>query len=403
MVIKRQRRNRHFQLWLTRWLGLGILWFLVGMVLFSSHKPYRQGLIFLYWLPVVILLASRWPMVRELWQRAWPLITALGVLIAWAALSLLWSPDDDVVRQLKRLLFVVLFLFGFAFFGLLRPESTNGLLRLACHLLALSCLIALVIQYAGGDFTHRAGGLGQLEHPILGGYAIAVAALMLAFLPHPKYRGLWVASLIVMLALIVMTQSRGLWVALLSALIAMAVLRGGRAIWAVAGLLLVVATVGFVQFQEVILARGMSYRPEIFQASLEMILQRPWLGLGLGGSYELKLASTETLMPHSHNLFTHVAIELGLIGLALWLAVWGCVLHAAWQCREQAFGRGLLAVMLFCTAAQLFDGGQLWDSPRADWFFTWLPVGLGLFLLTGRPPPASQPQTSGRFRSEKTP
>lgn len=400
MIITQQSGNRQFQHWLTLWLGLGILWFLVGIVLFSSHKPYRQGLIFLYWLPVVILLVSRWPAVRELWQRARPLIAALGVLIAWAAISLLWTPEDDLIRQFRRLLFVVLFLLGFALFGLLRPQNVTTLLRLACHFLALSCLVALVTQYAGGDFTHRAGGLGQLEHPILGGYAIAVAALLLAFLPHPRYRALWGTSLLIMLALVIMTQSRGLWVALLAALMAMALLRGERTTWIVTGLLLFVAAIGFLQFREVILERGLSYRPEIFHASLDMILQRPWFGLGLGGGYELQLASVEEPMPHSHNLFAHVAIELGLIGLLFWLAVWCCLLNVAWAHREIALGRALLAVLLFCTVAQLFDGGQLWESPRADWFFTWLPVGLGLFLLTGQHMSGSQHGSTYELKSE---
>ncbi|WOD12213.1 O-antigen ligase family protein [Pseudomonas sp. NyZ704] len=378
----------HFQQRLDKWLGLGILWFLVGIVLFESHKPYRQGLIFLYWVPVVMLLATQLPVVKDVWRRAKPVVIVLGILIVWAALSLLWSPDDRALRELRRLLFVSLFLSGFAFFGLQRPQSVNGLLRLACHLLALSCLVALVSQYAGSsDLTIRAEGLGQLDHPILGGYAIAVAVMLLAFLPHPQYRVLWLASLLVMVMFIILTQSRGLWLAFLSTLMAMAVLRGGRTIWIATAVLLAVAAVGFVQFHELILERGMSYRPEILRASFDMIQQRPWLGLGLGVDYDISVPNSIEPLPHSHNLLAHVAIELGVIGLALWIAVWGCVLHAAWIMRHIALGRALLAVMIFCTVAQMFDGGQLWESPRADWFFTWLPVGLGLCLLTayGRP------------------
>ena len=394
----------HFQHRLAQWLGLGILWFLVGIVLFTSYKPYRQGLIVFYWLPVIILLATRWSLVDEVWQRARPLIIALGALIIWAALSLLWSPDEEAMRLLRRLLFVLLFLTGFAFFGRLRPEGVHGMLRLACHLLALSCLVALIAQYMGSaDLSARAGGLGQLEHPILGGYAIAVAALLLAFLPHPAYRWLWLASLLVMLTLIIMTQSRGLWVAFLSTLMAMAMLRGGRTIWIVTGLLLAVAAVGFVQFQAIILERGMSYRPEILRASFDMIQQRPWLGLGLGGDYVLTVPSSAEIMPHSHNLLAHVTIELGLIGLVLWLAVWGCLLRAAWVLRHLALGRALLAVILFCTVAQLFDGGQLWESPRADWFFTWLPVGLGLCLLASCGVPALGVRPITAVRNENDP
>lgn len=330
------------------------------------------------------MLISRWPLVRKVWQRGKPIIITLGALIAWAAISLVWSPDDDVARQLRRLLFVVLFLYGFAFFGLLRPESVNGLLRLACHFLALSCLVALFLQYSAGHFEHRAGGLGLLEHPILGGYSIAIAVLLLVFLPHPTHKWIWIASMTVMAALIVMTQSRGLWVGLLSALLVLAVLRGERRARIVTCCLLMVAAVGVLQFWEVITVRGMSFRPEILSASFELIQQRPWLGLGIGANYDFQLASTDILISHSHNLFAHIAIELGLVGLLLWLAVWICVFRVAWNSRDLALGRALLAILIFCTIGQLFDGGDLWGSPRADWFFTWLPVGLGLSLVADR-------------------
>lgn len=367
------------QQWLTGWLAVGLLWFLVAITLFPSHKPYHQGLIFFYWLPVVVLLATRWTLLKELWPRAWPILTALGLLIAWAAMSLLWSPDEDGVRQLRRLLFVALFLCGFALFGLLHPERVTDGLRLACHLLAFSCLLALLYQYAVlGDWERRAGGMGLLEHPIMGGYAIAVGSLLLIFLPHSRARWLWSLSLLAMLVLMVMTQSRGLWVALLGALLIMALLRGDRLVWIITGLLLSVAAVGLFQFQELVLERGVSHRPDILQASLDLIQQRPWLGLGLGGSYEFQLV--DLLIPHSHNLYAHVAIELGLVGLGLWLAVWVSAFWVAWQHRQVPLGRALLAVLLFCSLAQLFDGGQLWSSPRAEWFFTWLPIALALCL-----------------------
>ena len=34
---------------LLRWLSTGLLWWLAGMLLLSSHKLYQQGLIVLLW------------------------------------------------------------------------------------------------------------------------------------------------------------------------------------------------------------------------------------------------------------------------------------------------------------------------------------------------------------------
>ena len=49
------------------------------------------------------------------------------------------------------------------------------------------------------------------------------------------------------------------------------------------------------------------------------------------------------MFDHTHNLFTHAAVELGLPGLILWLAVWlRCFVIAV---RERAtFGSALLGM-----------------------------------------------------------
>ncbi|MER8326111.1 O-antigen ligase family protein, partial [Acinetobacter baumannii] len=71
---------------------------------------------------------------------------------------------------------------------------------------------------------------------------------------------------------------------------------------------------------DVITQRGSSYRPEIFQAVLQMIGERPWTGLGLGAEYDV--STVGMVFDHSHNMFTHVAIEIGLPGMLLWIAAW---------------------------------------------------------------------------------
>ena len=73
------------------------------------------------------------------------------------------------------------------------------------------------------------------------------------------------------------------------------------------------------------MARGVSYRPQILMASLQMIAEHPWRGLGLGGDY--KVFADGMYFDHAHNLFTHVAIELGLPGLLLWCAAWLAILY----------------------------------------------------------------------------
>ncbi len=111
------------------------------------------------------------------------------------------------------------------------------------------------------------------------------------------------------------------------------------------------------------------------------MLQLPWLGLGIGSDYQVVTANYPAGFDHSHNLLTHVGIELGLVGLLLWLAVWLCTLLAGWRERATLEGRLLLGSVILASVAVQTDAASIWGTPRAEWFLTWLPVGLALALV----------------------
>lgn len=150
---------------------------------------------------------------------------------------------------------------------------------------------------------------------------------------------------------------------------------------------LAVALLAFWLLEPLVLARGASYRPEILVASLNMIAEHPWRGLGLGGDY--KVFAADMYFDHAHNLFSHVAIELGLPGLLLWCAVWFGVLLEAWKARTSLYGRGIIGIWLFSTLAMQFDAASLTGTPRAEWFISWLPIGLASVLVWARANPGA--------------
>src|SRR5690606_7813880 len=147
---------------------------------------------------------------------------------------------------------------------------------------------------------------------------------------------------------------------------------GGRTQWLLTGTLLLFGIVGYWLFSPYVVARGTSFRPEIFEASLQMIANNPWLGLGLGTDYDITIG--DYLISHSHNVFTHVAIELGLPGLILWVFIWDYCFKTAWFYRRRPEGAGLLTVLIFCSTALLFGGGSILTTPRPEWFASWLPI-----------------------------
>ncbi|HDZ57058.1 MAG TPA: O-antigen ligase domain-containing protein [Pseudomonas xinjiangensis] len=367
------------------WLAAGLYWFTLGIAWSPSNKIYQQGLILLLWLPALLAV---WPLRHRLvilWKHAGCLLVTLGALLVWAAVSASWSESPEALREAKRVGYVVFFLCSLMFFCSQPPLRSVRWLQFSGFGLALAAVVAMVIQYLVGQqpLNMRAVVIGSLGHPIIGGYVVGLAMICWFCLPprSVKFKFIWVIGLIAMLLLIALTQSRGVWVALASTSVSLALLKGGRHTWIAVTILGLVSVVGSWLFLPYILERGSSYRPEIFMMSLEMISERPWLGLGLGSDYTVKADAIQLSFDHSHNLFTHTGIELGLVGLLLWVAVWTQSFIAAWRLRQSSLGVVLFGMLVFSSVALMFDGASLWGSPRPEWFLTWLPVGFALGLL----------------------
>jgi putative inorganic carbon (HCO3(-)) transporter len=176
------------------------------------------------------------------------------------------------------------------------------------------------------------------------------------------FAGVW------MMGILVLTQSRGALLGLGAALVLMVVLRFRRGwvalpVCLVLGLGLMLAVTPTRLFDALSRSQGtvssLDGRLEIWSRAVYMIEDFPFTGVGIGTFTEV----ADTLYPfftfdpgtvtHAHNLFLQIAVDVGLPGLAAWLAIWGAVILAAWkvfragrQSRlvwQMALGAGLLA------------------------------------------------------------
>lgn len=376
-------RMMYARRWAQTWLAIGFLWFLVAIALAPSNKIYQQGLVLFLWLPTLILLWSARGVLVQLWRSQRALCTSVGLLLLWSALSLFWASAEEPGREFKRLLYISFFLL---FFPLLANAGSSRLIQLLQWGgvgLGVGALISIVQFYGvqGQPWVARLFGIGEISHPILGAYVIATAIVwMLHWPPQQRwFQVLWVLSLMCLGAFLVLCQSRGAALALLISMVAMPLWCRDRRSCLIALGAVSVAVLGFALMYSLIMARGSSFRPEIFQASLQMISMHPWAGLGLGSFYEISAVGLQ--FDHTHNMFTHIAIELGIPGMLLWLAVWLCVLREIWRVRSTTFGKGLMGLWLFSTLAMQFDAASLTGTPRAEWFISWLPVGLAMTLV----------------------
>ncbi|HYQ54562.1 MAG TPA: O-antigen ligase family protein [Pseudomonas sp.] len=372
--------------WARAWLGFGLVWFIAAIALAPSNKLYQQGVVLFLWLPTLVLAWSARGVFMEAWRRQPVLWGALLALMLWAGLSLSWSSSEEPGREVKRLVYILMFLMAFPLLAQAGLVRIRHLLQLGGGLLAIAALISIINFYVvlGIPLMGRLEGIGEISHPILGAYVVGAAVLMLLYqVPHKRGAQVaWFVALACLGAFVLLSQSRGAALALvLTAVLAPLWFRDRHSrLIAIAAVL--ASGLAFYMLYNVITARGSSFRPEIFQSVLQMIGEHPWTGLGLGAEY--KVSAAGMLFDHSHNMFTHVAMELGLTGMLLWIAVWLFTLGEIVRARDTVLGKILLALWVYSTMAMQFDAASLTGTPRAEWFVSWLTVGLVMLLPWGR-------------------
>ncbi|WHH51590.1 O-antigen ligase family protein [Pseudomonas sp. Ap32] len=372
--------------WAQAWLGFGLVWFLAAIALAPSNKVYQQGLVLFLWLPTLVLAWSARGVLVQAWRRQPALWGSVLLLLVWSGLSLAWSPAEEPGRELKRLLYILVFLLAFPLLAQLGQARIRQLLLLGSALLALAALLS-IINFYGLQRTPllvRLAGIGEISHPILGAYVIGAAVLLMLYEP-PRQRGLqllWLAALACLGAFAMLSQSRGAILALVITVVMAPLWFRDRHSRVFSVLALLATGLAFLAVYDLIAQRGSSFRPEIFHAVVEMIAAHPWAGLGLGADY--KVSAVGMHFDHTHNMFTHVAVEVGLPGMLLWVMVWLFTLGEIVRARGTLLGKVLLGFWVYSTLAMQFDAASLTGTPRAEWFISWLPVGLAMLLPWGR-------------------
>jgi O-antigen ligase len=215
--------------------------------------------------------------------------------------------------------------------------------------------------------------------------ALGVLLLSLRrFLPRPVQGWAWALSCAGLLAFLVLSKSKGPLIAALCALIFYVVCVPSKRTIVILLITLSCAILSAWLFPEHLLRGGFSYRPELLMVGYQKFLQAPWFGVGVGANYILSVGEAISPLEHAHNLYLHMAIQLGVIGLLLWCLLQAYVLVQAYLHRTLPVGHMLCALFCFGSVALLTDGVGPWIKPREEWFTTWLPLFLCLAMLASR-------------------
>lgn len=125
-------------------------------------------------------------------------------------------------------------------------------------------------------------------------------------------------------------------------------------------------------------------RLPLWTFSLDAALQRPWLGYGYSGFWNENSPAVQTIWaaidwkaPSAHNGYIDIMLQIGFVGLVLYVWVWGSIIGnslVAWWQRSLPEARWLLLFMLINLLLNLDEG----PLPYPDQFTVLMP---GAILL----------------------
>jgi O-antigen ligase len=309
-----------------------------SLLLLPASEVVWQGNILAVFAMTVLILVSNWRSVRVLFSATWPVL--LPVLLA--ACSVYWSVDPQLS------LYRTIALAGTTAFGMflaIRFSLEEQLRLLALVLGVVACasvLVALLLpEYGVMTGPHSGAWSGVFFHKNPFGRIMALATLVffLLVIGSRELRPVALLGMALSIALVFASLSEASLIVALACLAGVGVLsavRLSRRKRIVA--LLIGATVGAltaiwaIQHGETILARlgrdpTFTGRTELWVLLLEKARVHPWLGYGYGAfwrgdigvSGEVQEALHGWYPIHAHNGFLDLLLELGTVGLLIFL------------------------------------------------------------------------------------
>jgi putative inorganic carbon (HCO3(-)) transporter len=259
----------------------------------------------------------------------------------------------------------------FSFLPVILPNVTTLVFSESINPNVMGGSLVLLESGLAAILVFRWSGLGRLGRAGLGAALLAIAGVM------------------------VLAQSRTALVALAAALGLLVLLRFKHG-WAMVGLGLCLAAALVLQAgpQQVWDSLGgvtggtetFTRREQIWNRAKLVIQDFPLTGIGMGTFSQVvdtvyPLSASPVHIPHAHNLFLQIAVDLGLPGLAAWLACWFTVIFMAWQLYRSGPKGGLvngLGAAVLCSQCALGVNGLLdavtWDTRPA--VIVWVIWGL---------------------------
>ncbi len=364
------------------WASIGLLVLLCGAWVLPDNKLYHQMMIFLLWLPALLALFHR--DFRVMLKQ--PECILFAIFAAWTLLVLTVEGGNNIFGKSKVTLYVALTLSGVLLAAQNRKWRFESMLLYASIMGGFFAAASWVYFYdvSAQPFSGRLIAIGLWDTAIMAAHAVGALLILGVFTLQTRRFNPWMMVLLLIPALgyalfLGFSQTRGVWIGLLACLFVMGVARPSR----LGGGLIILVLLGLasvVVFKpEILLQRGVSFRPELWNGGVQLMLDHWGMGLGFH-QYLIPVPEIGQSFKHPHNLFLDIGVRLGVPGLLLFGWLWLTAGWRGWISRAQPLGQVLLALWVFSGASLMTDGIGLWLKPNADWLITWLPIALSIVL-----------------------
>jgi exopolysaccharide production protein ExoQ len=273
--------------------------------------------------------------------------------VAWGLLTVLWS--EDPMLSLRRTLGLACTV-ALGFFLGMRFELKE-LMRIMAWALAIAVVasLAAIVLIPSFAIQYNLGGAvrGVFVQKNTMARVIGVAVMVFTFLllESRRHRLLYLVPLFLSVALIVLSKSVTAIIVTFLAISLLAFLKlrlrptQSVALVAFVSLLGLGATLFVVGNTDSIFAfmgkdASLTGRTDLWRESTAAVLRRPLLGAGwdvfwMGADADAIRSAVHWQTPHSHNAFLDLALNTGLIGLAIFLAsLFDCLRRALRYSRE---------------------------------------------------------------------
>jgi O-antigen ligase len=303
------------------------------------------------WLPVYgVVFALAALRFRDL-ERAWLPVLLLSVLLAWAFASSMWSIDPEVTTR-RAFAVTVTTLFGVYLAASFGGRGMSEVLAAAFLLLAVgSYFVCLVFPAMGVHHDVNVGlwrGLWYEKNQMGGMMVYGALASVSAAITSPRRRALWIITLLLCAGLVVMTHSATSLISLIIVLggaVALILMGMGAAaavaaFWAGVTGALALASVYYLApelvFQFLGKDASLTGRTEIWAGILRDSEKQPLTGYGYAAFWGEDSAPAKWIraqlqwpVPTAHNGWLDLLIQLGQVGVGIFVVIFGLALGAA--------------------------------------------------------------------------